>query len=71
MAFLMAFDGGVDVDDVADLEERGLHDDVDASAQAQFFGDADGVDDIEFEFLVDDLLLDFDRQGIPYLVGAV
>ena len=35
-----------------DLEERGLHDDVDASAHSGLFGNGDGVDHVELEFLL-------------------
>src|SRR6185369_5294935 len=59
------FKRGGQRDDVGDLEEGGLHDDVDARAQSQLFAQFDGVDDVEFEFLVDDLLLDFLGHLVP------
>ncbi len=62
------FQRGVQRDDVGDLEEGGLHDDVDAGAQAQLFTQLDGVDDVEFQFLVDDLLLDFFGHLVPDFV---
>ena len=56
--------------DAGDGEEAGLHDGVDAAAHAGQFGHFVGVDVVEFELLVDDRLLDFDRQVVPDFVGA-
>ena len=45
--------------DTADGEEGRLHDGVHASAHAGLFSDIVAVDDIELEFLLDDILLHF------------
>jgi len=70
-------DGGFDginglfsSDDVGDQEEGGLHDHVDAGTKAEGCGQAEGVDDIEFQFLVDHLFLHLGRQVIPDLILA-
>ena len=65
MAPLISASAVVQRDDVGDLEEGGLHDDVDAGAQAELFAQFDGVDHVEFQLLVDDLLLDFFRHLVP------
>ena len=46
-------------------EEAGLQDRVDARAEAEAEGDLRGVDDVELELPVDDLLLDLARQLVP------
>jgi len=57
--------------DVGEREEAGLQDGVDASAQSQFAGCQRRVDHVEFEFLVDDLLLHRARQAVEHLVRAI
>jgi len=42
---------------VAESEEACLHDGIDATAHARFFGDLVGIDGIDIELLVDNLLL--------------
>ena len=54
-----------------DGEEAGLHDRVDAPAHAGVLGDLVGVDHVELQLLVDDLLLHLARQVVPDLVRAV
>ncbi len=54
-----------------DGEEARLHDRVDARAHARLAGDRVGVDHVELQLLVDDLLLHGARQVIPDLVRAV
>ena len=53
------------------LEERRLHDDVDPGSHALFLGDLHRVDDVEFQALVDDLLLHFLGQIVPDFILAV
>ena len=55
----------------ADGEEAGLHDGVDAGAHAGLLGHLVAVDDVELQFLLDDLLLHRARQLVPDLVAAV
>ena len=55
-------------DDVGDLEERRLHDHVDAGTEADFVAEADTVDDVKFQLFVDDLLLHVLRKLVPYLI---
>ncbi len=62
------FQGSGQRDDVGDLEEGGLHDDVDAGAQAKLFTQLDGVDHVELQLLVDDLLLHFPGHLVPDLI---
>ena len=57
--------------DVGELEEARLHDRVDPDAHFRVASDAVGVDDEELDLLVDDLLLRFDGDAVPDLVGAV
>ena len=64
-------DSRVGIDDTADLEERRLHDHVDAAAKTEVFSDLDRVNDIELQFLLDDRLLNFQRQRFPDIFGAV
>ena len=47
-------DGFFDGDDIGEFEEGGLHDHVESSAEAEFLGDGDGVDDVEFDVVVGD-----------------
>ncbi len=61
-------DGLILGEDAGDQEEGGLHDHVDPGAQAQGLGQVDGVDDVEFGLLGDQLLLDLGRQLLPDLV---
>ena len=68
---LNALDTFVDGHEVAELEEAGFHDGVDATAHAGVLRDGDGVDDVELQFLGDDILLQFDREVIPNFVGAI
>ena len=49
-------------DDVGQLEERGLHDGVDAVAHANLRRQIDGVDGIELDVLLSELLLHGSRQ---------
>ncbi len=65
MAPLISLSAVVQRDDVGNLEEGGLHDDVDAGAQSEFLAQFDGVDHVEFQFLVDDLLLDLFGHLVP------
>ena len=51
-----------------DLEESSLHDHVDAGTHTGGFSDLEGIDYVELEFFINDLLLYFDRNIIPYLV---
>ena len=46
-------------------EEARLHDGVDARAHAGFLRDRIGVDDVEPQLLLDDLLLHVERQLVP------
>ena len=57
-----------------DQEKGCLHNDVDASAQANGIGQFDAVNHVEFQLFTDNLLLDFFRQFFPdfiLVVGAV
>ena len=69
--FLDLGDGFVARQDAGDGEEAGLHDGVDAAAHAGLLGNIVGVDDVELEFLLDDVLLDFLRQLVPDFLRAV
>ena len=69
--FLELGDGLVLGQDAGDLEERGLEHGVGARAHAGRFGDLGGVDHVELDLLVDDLLFDFVRQVLPDLFGGV
>ena len=53
--------------DAGDGEEAGLHDGVDAATHAGLFGHIVGVDGVELEFLLDDILLDFLAAAYPRL----
>ena len=64
-------DGLVRRNDVGQLEEAGLHHRVDADAQFGLAGHLVGVDHVELQLLVDDLLLHFAGQVVPDLVRAV
>ncbi len=55
-------------DNAGDLEESGLHDDVDAGTEAELLAEMNTVDDVELQLLVDDLLLHRFRQFTPDLV---
>ncbi len=61
------FDGQLERDNIGDFEEGRLHDDVNAGAKAKFLTKLDGVDDVELQLLVDDLLLNFLRHFVPDL----
>ena len=52
-------------------EEARLHDGVDARTEADLASDAAGVDDVDLQRLVDDLLLHFARQALPHCIGRV
>ena len=56
---------------VADGEESGLHDGVHAAAHAGLGGYFVSVDDVEFQFLLDDVFLCFARQVIPDLIRTI
>jgi hypothetical protein len=71
MAFLIWGNRLVARQDAGDGEEAGLHDGVDAPAHAGLFGHVVGVDDVEAQFLLDDVALDFLRQMVPDFVRAV
>ena len=47
-------DGFFNGDDASEFEEGGLHDHVEASAEAELLGDGYGVDDVEFDVVVGD-----------------
>ena len=64
-------DGLVLGEDAGDLEERGLEHGVGARAHAGRLGDLGGVDHVEADLLVDDLLLDLVGEVLPDLVGRV
>ena len=55
-------------DDAGDGEEGGLHDHVDAGAQAEGQAEFDRIDDVELDLLLDQLLLHQGGQVIPDLV---
>ena len=55
----------------ADGEEAGLHDGVDAASHARFFGHRIGVDDVELQLLIEQLLLHRDRQVVPDFLRRV
>ena len=57
--------------DAGDREEAGLHDRVDAAAHAGLLGHVVGVDGVDLQLLVDDLVLDLARQVLPDLVLGV
>ena len=57
--------------DAGDGEEAGLHDRVDADAHAGVLGHLVGVDHVELQLLVDDRLLDLQRQLVPDLIRPV
>ena len=63
--FLDLLDGLIARQDAANGEETGLHDGVDAAAHAGLFSDLISIDHIEFEFLFNDIFLNFLRQLIP------
>ncbi len=56
--------------DARDREEAGLHDRVDARAHAGGLGHLVGVDHVELQLLLDDLLLHLAGQVVPHLVGG-
>ena len=56
-------------EDARDLEEAGLHDRVDAEAQAELAGDLDGVDVVDLDLLVDDRPLHVLGQVLEDLGG--
>ncbi|MBV6467451.1 MAG: hypothetical protein PGMFKBFP_02812 [Anaerolineales bacterium] len=64
-------DGGFARQHAADGEEGRLHDGVHAPAHAGLLGHFVAVDDVEFEFLFDDVLLHFQREFAPDLVGGI
>ncbi len=57
--------------DPGDGKEAGLHDGVDAPTHAGLFGDIIGIDGVELELLLDDILLRFLGQLIPDFCWAV
>ena len=63
-------DGFVARQHAADGEEAGLHDGVDAAAHAGRLRHLDGVNHVELQLLLDDLLLRRARQVVPHLVRA-
>ena len=67
MAFLILRDGLVVGQDVGQGEEAGLHDGVDALTHAGGLGHLAGVDGIDLQLLVDDVLLHRARQLVPQL----
>ena len=56
--------------DAGELEEAGLHHGVDAVAHAHLVGHGKGIDDVELDVLLDDLLLHRAGQLLPDLVGG-
>ncbi len=56
-------------DDVGQLEERSLHDGVDAAAHADFLGQLDGVDGVELGVLLRQQLLHGSGQLLLHLLG--
>ena len=55
---------------IADGEEAGLHDRVDAAAHASFPRDFISINHMEFQLAGNDLLLDGERQLVPYIIRA-
>ena len=56
--------------DSTDGKEGCLHDGIHASTHARLFSNIIAVDDVELEFLCDNILLHFLWQFIPYLFGT-
>ena len=78
LALVGLLDGLLDLGDglfrgqhTRDVEEAGLHDGVDTRPHAGLLGHLVGVDHVEAQLLVDDLLLHFLRQLVPHLVRPV
>ena len=57
-------------DNTGNLEEGGLHDDVDPRTEADLLAQMDTIDDVELHLLVNNLLLDHLRQFAPNLILA-
>ncbi len=64
-------DGFVPGQNLADSEETGLHDGVDALPHAGLFRHGIGIDDIELNFLLNQVALHLLRQRVPDFFGAV
>ena len=70
-ALLDLFDGFFPRQHTADGKEAGLHDGVDPAAHPGFFSHIIGVNDIEMQFLVNNILLDFAGEAVPDLVMRI
>ena len=58
-------------DDAGDRKEGGLHDHVDARTQAKSQAQFDRIDDVEFNFFLNQLFLHQGRQAVPDLIFGV
>ena len=63
--FLNRLDGFVAGQNARQREVAGLHNRIDAATHARLFGDFDSVDRIQFQVLLDNFFLNFDRQVVP------
>ena len=68
--FLEVGHGCLDRDDVRKFEERGLHDHVEAAAEAEALGDGYSVDRVELDLVLGDVALHGCRQVLRELLVA-
>src|SRR3989304_571291 len=54
-----------------DGEKGGLHDGIHASTHAGLFRDLVTIDDVELEFLLDDVFLYFNGKVVPNFIGTI
>ena len=67
-SFLEVGDSRLDRDDVREFEERGLHDHVEAAAEAEAFGNRYCVDRVELDLVLRDVALHGCRQVLRQLL---
>ena len=67
--FLDSVDRFIGLEHSADRKEAGLHDGIDAIAELLFLSHSIGIDGVDLDAFLNDLLLDRARQLIPNLCG--